>query len=258
MFINLTQSEKEGIHHIVKELEKIRLKKEKRENTTDTRQVKGTAARYEINHSVLLKKENSEIQGRLWDISSKGCFITLSHAIQLDVMHEIEIQCMNISVKARGIAKWETNFINGKNALRDETYSKIASSERVLSSENDFSADKNFLDNSDRNKEFTDETPDNSASKEILSPENSAPKQGIRFHGVTSGEYGGYGFQFVGLSKPEQESIKAMIGALKKAGAKERLKQTSPLAYELIEQDLLNSPYKIVLFLKKSLFNRTK
>lgn len=63
----------------------------------------------------------------------------------------------------------------------------------------------------------------------------------------------GYGVKFINATKQKKQIINMIIRKYKKIGARNRLKDSSPVSDEVIDRYVAHTPYRIVLFFKKLL-----
>lgn len=70
-----------------------------------------------------------------------------------------------------------------------------------------------------------------------------------------SEQYGihGYGIMFKNVTKPEKRKIDSILHTIKMIGARDRLESVKPVAEEVIDKSVTNTPYKVILFFRRLL-----
>ncbi|MCK5094373.1 MAG: PilZ domain-containing protein [Spirochaetes bacterium] len=74
-------------------------------------------------------------------------------------------------------------------------------------------------------------------------------KRKTEYRGVYS-----YAIKFISATKQDKKIVNMIIRKYKKIGARDRLKDSSPVSEEVIDRYVVNTPYRTVLFFKKLLY----
>ncbi len=74
-------------------------------------------------------------------------------------------------------------------------------------------------------------------------------KRKTEYRGVYS-----YAIKFISATKQDRKIVNMIIRKYKKIGARDRLKDSSPVSEEVIDRYVVNTPYRTVLFFKKLLY----